>query len=188
MSDTYMPSELADVIALHREMFGGYQMEDDDGGEAAQPDQSGDGQQPDGDPAPADTTDWKSEARKWEDRAKANKAAADELAQLREAQKTDEQKRAEELDALRAKVAAFETEKQVAAWAEQVSKNTGIPASALRGSSLEELQAHAEQLKALIAPPAADSAPEPGRIPTPGKTPGKQVSDKDAIGRALFGV
>src|SRR6188768_4008774 len=39
-----------------------------------------------------ETTDWKSEARKWEDRAKENKSAAEELASIKEAQKTEQQK------------------------------------------------------------------------------------------------
>lgn len=45
----------------------------------------------------ADTTDWKAEARKHEQRAKANAAAAKELADLKAAQMSDEEKRAAEL-------------------------------------------------------------------------------------------
>lgn len=45
----------------------------------------------------ADTTDWKAEARKHEARAKANAAAAKELADLKAAQMSDEEKRAAEL-------------------------------------------------------------------------------------------
>jgi hypothetical protein len=44
-------------------------------------------------PAPAGDTDWKAEARKWEDRAKANKTAADELATLK-AERMSEQEKA----------------------------------------------------------------------------------------------
>ena len=42
-------------------------------------------------------TDWKAEARKWEQRAKENKGAADELAQIRDAQKSDAERAAEAL-------------------------------------------------------------------------------------------
>lgn len=43
-----------------------------------------------GDPAqPADTTDWKAEARKWEQRAKENRAAAADLEKQRKAAMTD---------------------------------------------------------------------------------------------------
>lgn len=48
---------------------------------------------------PAETTDWVAEARKWEQRAKENKTAADELAQIKESQKSDAERAA---DALRA--------------------------------------------------------------------------------------
>ncbi|MFJ5143303.1 hypothetical protein [Streptomyces sp. NPDC088707] len=44
-------------------------------------------------PAPnGDGTDWKAEARKWEQRAKDNKGAADELATLRAANQTEQEK------------------------------------------------------------------------------------------------
>lgn len=42
-----------------------------------------------------DQTDWKAEARKWEQRSKENAAAAKKLAELEEAQKSAEQKAAE---------------------------------------------------------------------------------------------
>ena len=51
--------------------------------------------------------DWKAKAREWEKRAKENKTAADELASIREAQKSDAEKQAE-------RVAALETEAQAA--------------------------------------------------------------------------
>lgn len=43
-------------------------------------------------PTGGDGTDWKAEARKWEDRAKANKGAADELEALKAAQMTEQEK------------------------------------------------------------------------------------------------
>ncbi|WP_037823056.1 hypothetical protein [Streptomyces sp. NRRL B-24720] len=41
---------------------------------------------------PADTTDWKAEARKWEARSKENKTAADDLAALKAANQTEQEK------------------------------------------------------------------------------------------------
>ena len=70
------------------------------------------------DAAPKVDVDWKAKAREWENRAKANKSAADELATIKEAQKTEAQKSADRLaaaekdavdarrDALRFKIAA----------------------------------------------------------------------------------
>ena len=98
-------------------------------------------------------TDWKSEARKWEARAKANNDAAARLQELEDAQKTEAQKQAEALAEAQAKLKDYETQAQVTAWKTQVSKETGVPAEALAGSSLEELTAHAEVLKSLISTP-----------------------------------
>jgi len=42
-------------------------------------------------------TDWKAEARKWEERAKSNSSAAERLAEIEEASKSAEQKAAERL-------------------------------------------------------------------------------------------
>ncbi|QAB17126.1 helicase [Leucobacter muris] len=106
-------------------------------------------------------------SRQWEQRAKENKAAAEKLAQVEEAQKTTEQKQADQLAALQAENAAFKAEKQQAAWAKEVAEATGVPAGVLRGSTLEELQAHAELLK-----PAFAKEPEPLKpVPTIGNQP-----------------
>lgn len=42
-------------------------------------------------------TDWKAEARKWEQRAKENKGAAEELAQIKDAQKSEAERAADAL-------------------------------------------------------------------------------------------
>lgn len=166
MSKSTIPAELAEVIALHRELFAGFEMMADTEGTdgAAQPDSEpvGDGKEPE-----ADATDWKSEARKWEDRAKANKAAADELAQLKDSQKTEEQKRDEEFQQLRSELESYKTREQIAAWAKEVADAEKVPAELLRGSTREELEAHAKQLKPLItaAPPKAEPVPGIGQVP-----------------------
>lgn len=100
---------------------------------------------------PARETDWKAEARKWEERAKANKSAAEKLAEIEEANKTAEQKRDEELEKLRKENESYKTREQVAKWKEEVAEAAGIPAAALAGSTKEEIEAHAETLKPLIA-------------------------------------
>ena len=46
-------------------------------------------QEPDATQDPANEPDWKAEARKWEDRAKANKKAADEMEKQRKAAMTE---------------------------------------------------------------------------------------------------
>ncbi|BDZ40816.1 hypothetical protein GCM10025865_01150 [Paraoerskovia sediminicola] len=117
---------------------------------------------PEASEVPAQETDWKAEARKWETRAKENKTAAEKLAEIEEASKTEAQKNADALAAAQARVKEFETREQIAAWKAEVSKETGVPATALAGSTLEELQAHAEVLKPLItksAEPSDDGKP-----------------------------
>lgn len=79
------------------------------------------------------------------------------------------------------KVRGFETEKQLAAWRDEVAKATSIPASVLRGSTKEELEAHAAELKPLIT----GAGPV---IPTQGDEPASHAtSDERSFVRSLFG-
>ena len=100
--------------------------------------------QPGGAPEQQVPVDWKSEARKWEARAKANNDAAARLQALEDAQKTEAQKQAEALAAAQAKLAELETAKTVA----EVAALKGVPADLLHGASREELEALADQLLA----------------------------------------
>ncbi|HEY5515291.1 MAG TPA: hypothetical protein VIK12_03690 [Pengzhenrongella sp.] len=59
-------------------------------------------------PTPAQDIDWKAKAREWESRAKANKTAADELATIKESQKTEAEKATERLATAERKVAEAE--------------------------------------------------------------------------------
>lgn len=97
--------------------------------------------------AAADPTDWKAMARKWEKQAKENKAAADELAKLKEANMTEQElaaKRAEETEAqLR------EAQRKLNVY--EAAKTAGIDASLLermKGDTPEEIAANAEFIKA----------------------------------------
>lgn len=129
-------------------------------------------------PAQEPAIDWKAEARKWEQRAKENSAAAKRLAELEED--------AEELEALRAKVTEYETREQINAWKADVSKETGVPSNVLAGSTLEEIKAHAEQLRPLIAA-QAPVKPAPLIVPAEGKTPPALNSSalEDALRKAV---
>jgi hypothetical protein len=59
---------------------------------------------------------------------------------------------------------------QIDAWKTQVSKDTGVPADVLRGTDLEDIQAHAAALKPLLPPPA-------GSVPSEGRTVGRPAPD-----------
>lgn len=95
--------------------------------------------------APAQETDWKIEARKWEARAKENKTALDELTGKYTAVESEKSELAKAIETLKAK-------EERALLVADVAKATGVPASALRGSTREELEAHAADLAELIKP------------------------------------
>lgn len=113
---------------------------------------------------PKPETDWKAEARKWEARAKENLSAAEKLAALEEKDKSELQraqtraeaaeKKAADLEAANQKrEAEAEQAKQIAGWKEAVSKATGVPVAVLRGSTQEDIKAHAESLKEAFPDP-----------------------------------
>ena len=114
----------------------------------------------------------------------ANKAAADELEKLKESQMSETEKAAKRTQELEAQVAAYKAKEQQAEWKTQVSAKTGIPAEALRGSTLEEIQAHADILKPLMQP-----APKLPNVPNPAQHPAGQTADERAKAyvRSLFG-
>lgn len=96
--------------------------------------------------APAqDATDWKIEARKWEARAKENKTALDELTGKYTAVESEKAELAKAIETLKAN-------EERAQLVSDVAKATGVPASALRGNTREELEAHAADLAELIKP------------------------------------
>lgn len=83
---------------------------------------------------------------------------------------------------LKSKVEGFESEKQRVALLAEVAAETGVPASALRGGTREELVAHADELKPLLNP----SAPAvPGQEKQPSKV---EASEELKAARQLFGT
>lgn len=127
----------------------------------------------------AGATDWKAEARKWEDRAKANKAAADKAAGLADALQKAEESLAETVKRL----SGYEAKEQHAVWVGEVLSEVGLPEAygpALRGDSRDELLAHAEALKPLIKANV-------GTVPDAGKTPEHKTTPEREALRNLFG-
>ena len=97
-------------------------------------------------PPKVDDTDWKAEARKWEQRAKDNKSAADKLAELEEAQKSEIEKVADRAAA--AEKAAAEAKAEALRW--KVAAKHGISDEDadlfLTGTDEETLTKQAERL------------------------------------------
>ncbi len=91
--------------------------------------------------------------------------------------------RAARLDDAEARLAAIDAEKQQSEWKDAAAAEYGVPASVLRGSTQEEVTAHAKALKEALR----------GRtimpvIPGQGKTPeGGSDNGMRALARDLFG-
>lgn len=105
------------------------------------------------------------------------KSKASKLAEVEEASKTELQKALDRAAAAESRAAKFEAKEQAAKWAAEIVKGSTIPASVLRGSTREELEAHFSELK--------DLAPKPQRTPVPaGKPDGSGSRAVEAL-RAL---
>lgn len=114
-------------------------------------------------------TDWKAEARKWENRAKtnlsaakANEGAAKRLAEIEEANKTEAEKIAARAEAAEKRAAELE----LRATRAEVAASKGVPADLLAGSTQEELEASADALltfKGESAPPSPFPKADPSQ-------------------------
>lgn len=149
--------------------------------------------------APAQETDWKRHARTWEERAKTANSELEELRkraskldEIEEAQKTAEQKQAEELEKLRARAAELETElskKDRAILVERVAASKGVPARYLHGDSEDDLNASADQFLEDAKTLAGANKPS-GIVPSSGtgdpKAPLSTVADAQARAAAKY--
>jgi flagellar motility protein MotE (MotC chaperone) len=114
-------------------------------------------------------TDWKSEARKWEKRAKDNADAAARLRELEDEQKSEQDKLTERLAELEtsAKSSTLEAARL------RVAIRKGLPESLvdrLRGDTLEDIEQDADELLVLIQ--SDDPSVEPSRRPRERLRPG----------------
>ena len=123
--------------------------------------------------------DWKAEARKWENRAKADHEAAKNWREFEQSQKSDVEKMSDEL--ARYKAEASEASAKLLKF--EVASQKGIPAEALdllNGSSREELESAADKLLSLIADQSKPTTPKPdsnqGKPATGGVTTGDQFA------------
>ena len=98
----------------------------------------------------AEVDKWKALARKNEARAKENADKAKRLDELEEANKSELEKLLARAEAAEAKIAEREKADAARKLADEVAKAKGVSASVLRGSTREELEAHADEILALI--------------------------------------
>lgn len=102
---------------------------------------------------PQQPVDWRAKyeaaikhSREWESRAKANKDAADELAQLKESQLSETEKLTRRAEKAERELSALKTANQLNAWKSAASERYGVPVSLLSGSSEDEVDANAKAL------------------------------------------
>lgn len=108
---------------------------------------------PNGDTAHVDWeakyNEMKQHSREWERKAKANKDAAEELAALKEAQMSEQEKLQQQLADAIARADALQAEKDKKQWISEVSTETGVPSDLLElisASDRDDLMSKAEKL------------------------------------------
>lgn len=133
--------------------------------------------------SPAQETDWKAEARKWEERAKANTQAAKRLSEIEDAQKSEAEKAAERIAQLEKDAAAARAE----ALRFKVATKHGISDEDadlfLTGSDEETLTRQAERLAARYEDAGKPRQPKPDR--NQGRQAGGSTSTADQFAAAV---
>ena len=132
---------------------------------------------------PKPEIDWKAKAREWETRAKANKAAADKLAEIEEASKTEAQKAADRLAAAEKEAADARQEAlrlRIAARFQIGDEDADL---FLTGADEETLTKQAERLAQRVA----DRKKQGNHVPREGDTPAAPSSDDASFARDLLG-
>ena len=121
----------------------------------------------------AEVEKWKSLSRKNEERATSNAEKAQKFDELDEANKTEQEKLQARAEAAEKALADRDAKEAATKLAVDVAKEKSeglakpIPASALRGTTREELEAHADEIIALLpekaAAPSADGQGDNGK-------------------------
>ena len=130
----------------------------------------------------------RAEAAKYRTEAKANAEAAKRLAEIEEANKTEAQRQAEQLQKLQQENEAL----RLANLKAQVAASKGVPADLLSGSSEDELNAAADALlafKGSAAPAAPDfGAGDRGAAPDPAATLLRDLQEARKAGNAPLAI
>lgn len=103
------------------------------------------------------------------------KTKAMKLDEMENAGKSELDKLKESNAALRKQIDDAAAEKQHAEWVSEVAKDKDVPAELLRGGSKEELEAHADLLRAALHP-----ASKPPQVNNQTGSPSYQNNNKDA--------
>lgn len=117
-------------------------------------------------------------SREWERKAKANKAAADELEKLKTAQLSEDEKRTREIEQLKAENERYRIAEQRREWVAQVSKETGVPADVLNlfeCTDADDLKAKAESVAPKFQAKTVPAVPGDGIHATPKASSGPKA-------------
>lgn len=113
--------------------------------------------EPQGEEKPS--TDWKAEARKWENLAKKGKAAEEELAKLKEAQMTEQEKANARAEKAEQELAAIKAEQERLTAAREWSVKEAVPLDLLEFIAADRMESFCKAYKAAQVPiPSAASA------------------------------
>ena len=141
---------------------------------------------PTNDAEQAAATDWKSAARKWEERSKANRARVDELSAKLEEQSAA----AADLAAARERAERAEHEleemraaNERAALVAKVASEHGVPAALIHGETAEELEQSAAALERYVASQRPGYPSDKGAAATASPTLDYIESIKDPVAR-----
>lgn len=102
-----------------------------------------------------------SHSRDWEKKAKANKAAADELNELKQAQMSEQEKLQSQNAELERELSELRAERDRASWVREASAETGVPADLLAliaADSKETLLEHAKTVAGQLGKDAPKSS------------------------------
>ena len=128
-----------------------------------------------------DTPDWKSEARKWEQRAKANASAADELTKLKEAEKTELQRLQERAEQAESRLAQSEVQNMHA----RLAAEFGIPVEAIHGDDEDTARQSAQKVVEWASSTFQPKKRTPSRGLQSGASPSDRLSGKERAAQAL---
>ena len=101
---------------------------------------------------PKAKTDWKAEARKWENLAKKGKAAEEELAKLKEAQMTELEKANAKAEKAESELAEMKAEAERLQAARKFSQEQSVPLELLEFVKADEMEAFCKAYKAQQTP------------------------------------
>ena len=143
-------------------------------------------------PKPTETVDfWKQKAREQESRAKANKAAADRLAELEESQKSDAQKAADRIANAEREVASVPAKVADALKSHLVALHEINEEDAelfLTASDPELLLKQVGRLTARAKASEAERKKQGNYVPREGANPNAPENDEREAARRLFGA